>query len=71
MDLNLPPPNELLEDNTTHYSVVGSIHPTRNSEGSGIRTEGNQGAPENMPGWLARLVAGGNNNNPHRALEQF
>ena len=24
-----------------------------------------------MPGWLAQLVAGGNSNNPHRALEQF
>ena len=43
----------------------------RNSEGLGIRMEGNQGAPENMMGWLARLAAGGNNSNPHRALEQF
>jgi len=24
-----------------------------------------------MPGWLAWLVAGGNNNNPHRTLKQF
>ena len=69
MDLNLPPPEELLEDSTTHYSVAGSIYPTRNSEGWGIQTEGNQGALKYMPRWLAQLVAGGNNN-LHRALEQ-
>ena len=68
MDLNLTPPEEPLEDGATHYSAVGSINPTRNSKGPGTQMERNQGAPENMPGWLAQLVAGGNNN-PHRALE--
>ena len=69
MNLNLPPPEKSLEDSVTHYSVIRSIHPTRNFEGSGKRMEGNQRAPENMPSWLAQLVARDINNNPHRALE--
>ena len=70
MNLNLIPPEKPLEDSSTQYSTVWSIHPTRNSEDPGTQMEANQGSPENMPGWLAQLVVG-DNNNPHRALEQF
>ena len=62
MDLNQPSLEKQLKESVTHHSVIGSIHPTINSEGPGIQMEGDQGNPDVMPDWLAQLVARGNNN---------
>jgi len=53
----------------SHYSVVGSIHPTSIPKGSGAQVGGDRGVPEAMLDWLNQLVKGPSN--PLQALEQF
>ena len=71
MNLNELPPNESLLLGVSHYSVMGSAHPMDNSEDSEVQIEGCHGTPGVMPEWLTQLMTSANNNNSHRALEQF
>ena len=49
MDLNQPLPEEPSEYSASHYSAMGSIHPTNIHEGSEALVGGNRGAPKVMP----------------------
>ena len=71
MDLNQPPPDESLSLGVSHYSAMGSIHLTDSNEDSETQMGGSRGAPGVMPEWLTQLMTRTNDNNSHRALEQF
>ena len=70
MDLNQLPPDEPLSLSVSHYSVMGSAHPMDNNENSEVQI-GGHGTPGVMPEWLTQLMTRANDNNSHRALEQF
>ena len=71
MNLNQLPPNESLSLDVSHYSVMGSAHPMDNNEDSEVQIGGDNGTPRVMSEWLTQLMTRANNNNSHRALEQF
>ena len=71
MDLNQPPPDEPLPLSVSHYSPIGSIYPSDSNEDSETQMGGSRGAPWVMPEWLTQLMTITNDNNSHRALEQF
>ena len=71
MDLNQPPPEEPLSLSVSHYSTMGSIHPTDSNEDSKTQMGGSRGAPRVMPEWFTQLMARANDNDSHWALEQF
>ena len=48
MDLNQPPPEEPSAFSASHYSVMGSIHPTDIHESPESLVGGSRGAPEVM-----------------------
>ena len=71
MDLNQLPPDEPLSLGVSHYSVMRSAHPIDNNEDSEVLIGGGRGTPGVMPEWLTQLMTRANDNNFHRALEQF
>ena len=71
MDLNQLLPNESLSLGVSHYSMMGSAHPMNNNEDSEVQIGGGHGTPWVMPEWLTQLIIRANDNNFHRALEQF
>ena len=52
MDLNQPPPKEPSAHSASHYSTMGSIHPTDTNEGSETQIGGDRAAPEVMSEWF-------------------
>ena len=71
MNLNQLPPNESLSLGVSHYSVMESAHPMDNNEDSKVQIGGGHGTPGAILEWLTQLMTRTNNNNSHRALEQF
>ena len=71
MDVNQLSPNESLSLGVSHYSVMGSAHPMDNNEDSEVQIGGGHGTPGVMSEWLTQLMTRANDNNSHRALEQF
>ena len=69
MDLNQLSLEEPSSHNVSHYSMMGSIHPTDSNEDSETHIGGGRGAPEVMPEWFTQLMIRNNNKNPHRALK--
>jgi len=71
MDINQLSPDEPLSLGVSHYSVMMSAHPMDNIEDSEVQIEGGHGTLGVMPEWLTQLMTRANDNNSHRALEQF
>ena len=70
MNLNQLPLNESLSLGVSHYSVMESAHPMDNNDDSKVQIWGH-GTPGAILEWLTQLMKRANNNNSHRALEQF
>ena len=65
MDLNQLPPEEPSLHSVSHYSTMGSIHPTDSNKDSETRIGGGRGAPEVMSEWFTQLMTRNNDSNPH------